>query len=101
MKVRATVTVHTHISKVAVQIKRIIVRTFVCKNQSDMFVKYRSKEFLLNQSVNKMHISINNYFSPYKMPHRNTIKAEGNDKGRITKHKCMKLLSMVSCQLNC
>ena len=56
MKVRATVTVHTHISKVAVQIKRIIVRTFVCKNQSDMFVKYRSKESLLNQSVNKMHI---------------------------------------------
>ena len=66
MKVRATVTVHTHISKVAVQIKRIIVRTFVCKNQSDMFVENRSKESLLNQSVNKMHISINNYFFSLK-----------------------------------
>ena len=67
MKVTAAVTVHTSISKEAVEIKRlkrIIVRTFVCKNQSDMFVEDRSKEFLLNQSVNKMHISINNYFSP-------------------------------------
>ena len=98
MKVRATVTVHTHISKVAVQIKRIIVRTFVCKNQSNMFVEDRSKESLLNQSINKMHLFTITF---PKMPHRNTIKAEGNDKGRITKHKCMKLLSMVSCQLNC
>ena len=66
MKVTAAVIVHTSISKEAVEIKRIIVRTFVCKNQSDMFVEDRSKEFLLNQSVNKMHISINNYFFSLK-----------------------------------
>ena len=55
MKVTAAVTVHTSISKEAVEIKRIIVRTFVCKNQSDMFVENRSKESLLNQSVDKIH----------------------------------------------
>ena len=70
--------------------------TFVCKNQSDMLVKDWSKESFLNQPGNNMH----NFFSLPKMPHRNTIKAEGNDKGRITKHKCMKLVSMIFCQLN-
>ena len=68
MKVTAAVTDPTYISKEAVEIKpkRIIVRTFVCKNQSDMFVEDRSKESLLNQSVNKMHISVNNYFFSLK-----------------------------------
>ena len=98
----AAVTVPTYISKVAVDIKRIIVRTFVCKNQSDMFVENRSKESLLNQSGNKIECTIDKYFFSLKCltAHRNTMKAEGNEKGRITKHKCMKLLSMIYCQLN-
>ena len=56
MKDTAAVTVHSSISEEAVEIKRIVVRTFVSKNQSDMFVENRSEESLLNQSVNKMHI---------------------------------------------